>query len=111
MDIASSTGASIMRPMFFNYPEDEVCYTLGDQYMFGDDILFAPIVNQGQTNRKVYLPAGKWININDKKEYEGEKFLEVHAELHEFIAFVKKERIQRYIFQLTDKSSKRLSSI
>lgn len=90
MDIASETGAPIMRPMFYEYPDDEVCYTLGDQYMFGSDILFAPIVNQGQTDRRVYLPAGTWVNVNDKQEYEGGKFVDAHAELHQFIAYVKK---------------------
>ena len=90
MDIASETGVPAMRPMFFDYPEDKICYTLGDQYMFGEDILFAPIVNQGQTDRKVYLPAGKWINVNDKNEYNGESFVDAHAELTEFIAFIKK---------------------
>jgi len=90
MDIASETGAPIMRPMFFNYPEDEICYKLGDQYMFGDDILFAPIVYQGQTSRSVYLPSGTWIDVNSRKEYAGGRFVEIHAELDKFIAFVKK---------------------
>ncbi|BCJ97893.1 glycoside hydrolase family 31 protein [Anaerocolumna chitinilytica] len=91
MDIASKTGASIMRPMFFEYPEDEFCYTLGDQYMFGEEILFAPIVNQGQTERKVYLPKGTWIDINEKKEYEGGTFVTMEADIEHFIAFVKKD--------------------
>jgi alpha-D-xyloside xylohydrolase len=90
MDIASKTGAPVMRPMFFDYPQDEICYSLGDQYMFGEDILFAPIVNQGQTDRKVYLPSGSWIDVNDKKEYTGSCYVDVHAELDQFIAFVKK---------------------
>jgi alpha-D-xyloside xylohydrolase len=89
MEIASETGAPLMRPMFFDYQEDEVCYSLGDQYMFGEDILFAPIVNQGQTCRKVYLPSGQWIDVNDRKEYTGGCFVEIHAELEQFIAFVK----------------------
>ncbi len=90
MEIAGETGAPLMRPMFFEYPGDETCYTLGDQYMFGEDILFAPIVNQGQTERKVYLPTGTWTDVNEKKEYEGERFVTMHAELEQFIAFVKK---------------------
>jgi alpha-D-xyloside xylohydrolase len=90
MDIACKTGAPLMRPMFYEYPEDEICYTLGDQYMFGSDILFAPIVTQGQTDRKVYLPAGTWVDVNDRQEYEGERFVNAHAELDRFIAFVKK---------------------
>jgi alpha-D-xyloside xylohydrolase len=42
--------------MFFDFPDDKECYSLGEQYMFGDDILFAPIVNRGQTKKTVYLP-------------------------------------------------------
>ncbi len=90
MDIASKNGAPVMRPMFFEYPQDEICYSLGDQYIFGEDILFAPIVKQGQTDRKVYLPSGTWIDVNDKKEYEGGCYVDMHAELDKFIAFVKK---------------------
>ncbi|MCR5277821.1 MAG: hypothetical protein K6E19_00090 [Lachnospiraceae bacterium] len=90
MDIASAKGYPVMRPMFFNYPEDKECYKTGDQYMFGDDILFAPIVKKGQTNRKVYLPDGEWILTKDGKEYAGGTYVDVHAEISEFIAFVKK---------------------
>jgi alpha-D-xyloside xylohydrolase len=89
MDIASKTGKPIMRPMFFDYYEDEICYTLDDQYMYGDDILFAPIVNQGEEQRKVYLPEGKWVNVFERKTYQGGQFVDCHAKLHEFIAFVK----------------------
>ena len=88
MEIASQKGYSVMRPMFFDFPDDEVCYTLGEQYMFGDDILFAPIVNKSQTKKKVYLPEGKWILTKNGKEY-GAGWHEILAEIHEFIAFVK----------------------
>jgi len=52
--------------MFFNYPEDEICYSLGDQYFFGEDILFAPIVKRSQTKRGVYLPQGEWIDVRTR---------------------------------------------
>jgi len=90
MDIASETGTPVMRPMFFDYPEDDVCYKLDDQYMFGDEILFAPIVYQGHTNRSIYLPSGTWIDVNSRKEYTGGCFVEIHAGIDKFIAFVKK---------------------
>ena len=77
-----------MRPMFFEYPEDEVCYTLGEQYMFGDEILFAPIVNRGQTKKRVYLPQGEWVLTKDGRIYSA-GWHEISAELDEFIAFVK----------------------
>ncbi len=89
MHIASRTGAPIMRPMFFDYHEDPVCYTLEDQYMFGEDILFAPILSRGQTKRSMYLPDGNWVGIIDKKLYKGKQVVEAEAELDQYIAFVK----------------------
>ena len=90
MKIASEKGIPIMRAMFFDYPDDEICYTLGEQYMFGDDIIFAPIVNMGQTVKTVYLPKGEWILTKNGREYEGGSSYEVEAQINEFIAFVKK---------------------
>jgi len=87
----SKTGAPIMRPMFYHFSDDEVCYTLDDQYMFGADILFAPIYEQGCTSRKVYLPKGEWILTKDGKKYEGAQWIEVEAKIDEFIAFVTPE--------------------
>ena len=88
-----------MRPMFFDYYEDEICYTLEDQYMFGNDILFAPIVNEGQTQRTVYLPDGNWICVKDKEKYSGGQTVLCTAELHEFIAFVKDDSDVIDVFQ------------
>lgn len=87
--LTSETGEPIMRPMFFDYPDDEKCYSLKDQYMFGRDILFAPIYKQGQTERSVYLPKGKWIRTSDKEEFAGEQTVSCHADIDEFISFVK----------------------
>lgn len=81
-------GSPVMRPMFYQYPEDEVCYSLDDQYMFGPDILFAPIYRQGQTARRVYLPAGRWILSRDGSMYAG-GWAEVPASVEEYIAFVR----------------------
>ncbi len=87
---AADKGYPMMRPMFFEYPDDKKCYELWDQYMFGGDILFAPIYNEGQTDREVYLPEGEWISVLDKKEYAGGQTVNMHAEVSEYIAFVKK---------------------
>lgn len=90
MDIASEKGYPVMRPMFFEFPGDEVCYELGGQYMFGSDILFAPITAQGETEKRVYLPAGEWIRTTDKTTCTGGQFVVCHAEIDQFIAFVRK---------------------
>lgn len=89
MDINAKTGAPIMRPMFFDYPEDPVCYTLEDQYLYGSEILFAPIYEQGATSREVYLPAGNWIRTSTKEKFCGGTTITCQAKLDEFIAFVK----------------------
>ena len=88
MKIASQKGYPVIRPMFFEYPEDETCYTLGEQYMFGSDILFAPIVNEGQTEKEVYLPDGSWVLTKDKKVYQS-GWHTVNAQINEFVAFIK----------------------
>ena len=89
MKTASEKGYPVMRPMFFEYPEDEVCYTTGEQYMFGPDILFAPVTGQGERTKKVYLPAGEWVLTKDGKEY-APGWHEIPVGLSEFAAFVKK---------------------
>ena len=89
MNISSENGSPIMRPMFYDFYDDEQCYLLEDQYMFGEDILFAPILELGEVERNVYLPKGTWVNINDKITYEGGRTVCAKAEIDQFIAFIK----------------------
>lgn len=86
---SSRTGEPIMRPMFFDFYNDKECYKLSDQYMFGKDILFAPILNRGETERYVYLPDGKWRRTTNGEIYNGGKRILCSAEINEFIAFVR----------------------
>ncbi len=71
------SGVSMCRPMYYTYPEHDLAYSMKDQYMFGDDILVAPIVAPadkvtGLATRKVWLPKGKkWFNMVSGKMYEG----------------------------------------
>lgn len=82
MERAREEGIPIMRPLFFDFPKDKTTYTIDDEYMFGPDILVAPVVYEGATSRKVYLPEGaKWTNINDNKVYEGGQWIEIDAPL------------------------------
>lgn len=90
MQIASEKGYPVMRPMFFEYPDDEVCYTLNTQYMFGSDIIFAPIVNRGQRETTVYIPEGEWVLTMDKTVYTKGTY-KIKAEINEFVAFVKSD--------------------
>ncbi|WP_373231726.1 TIM-barrel domain-containing protein [Cohnella sp.] len=59
----SDTGIPMMRSMVLEYPNDTNTYHLDAQYMFGDNLLVAPIVNEGETNKSIYLPEGDWIDF------------------------------------------------
>ena len=73
MEEASETGAPLMRTMFYEFPEDERCWELSDQYMFGPKYLVAPVLHAGGGERTVYLPKGNWRNVNDGSVCEGGK--------------------------------------
>jgi alpha-D-xyloside xylohydrolase len=63
MAAAAAHGTPVMRPLFFDFPADAACYEIEDEYMFGPDVLVAPVLEQGQTSRRVYLPAGaEWTD-------------------------------------------------
>ncbi|MBE6724767.1 MAG: family 31 glucosidase [Ruminococcaceae bacterium] len=65
-DEAVASGLPVMRPMYLEFPFDPVCWTLGDQYMFGADWLVAPVTDYGARERKVYLPAGRFTDTEGK---------------------------------------------
>lgn len=73
MKEASGNGAPLLRTMFYEFPEDKVCWELSDQYMFGPDYLVAPILHAGEFEREVYLPKGVWKDISGGMEYVGEQ--------------------------------------
>ena len=58
-----STGLPLMRHLLLGWPDDPQALATGDQYLFGDDLLVAPILAPGLTERAVYLPAGEWIDL------------------------------------------------
>ena len=85
MKAASETGAPVMRPMFFDFPEDKVCWETEDQ-----DILVAPVMEMGQRERSVYLPAGlKWKDLNNGAVYEGGQTVMAAAPLDEIPLFAR----------------------
>ncbi len=89
MQQASKNGSPVMRTMFYEFPDDERCWELKDQYMFGSRYLVAPVLNAGQTSRSVYLPAGKWKHIHDSKEYEGGTEITVDTPIENIPVFEK----------------------
>jgi alpha-glucosidase len=69
---ASQTGIPLVRAMAIEFPKDPNCLKVaGDQYMFGSNLLVAPVVHEGISNRTVYFPPGKWIDWDYGYEYLG----------------------------------------
>jgi|YelNatPaOPRAMG01_1025707.scaffolds.fasta_scaffold15454_5 alpha-D-xyloside xylohydrolase len=90
MKRAHEEGTPVMRPLFFDFPDDEAAYDVEDEYMFGPDILVAPILWEGARSRKVYLPKGaKWSNPYTDEQYEGGQWIVCDAPLEIIPVFLK----------------------
>ena len=91
---AHELGLPIMRPMVMEFPMDTETYSLDTQFMFGEEMLVAPVVKKSARSRNLYLPEGTWIDFNDKKsEFSGEQWMTVDAPLSKIPIFVRKGSI------------------
>ncbi len=85
-----TSGVPIMRHMALEFPNEPNVHTLDDQYMLGPDILVAPILVEGATERFVYLPAGRWTMLEKPgTPLEGGRFVKVAAPLERIPLFVR----------------------
>jgi alpha-glucosidase len=70
-----------MRPLVMNYPHDPQTWELGSQYLWGDDLLVAPVTRAGATSWPVYLPEGSWYDFWTQTRYDGPGGVSVDAPL------------------------------
>ena len=90
MDEASLSGMPVMRPLFFDFYKDKTAWEIEDEYMFGPDILVAPVMEENTSERKVYLPEGAiWTDANTKKAYSGGQNVTVPAPLDIIPVFIR----------------------
>lgn len=68
---ACETGMPIIRALWIRYPEDPVAAARGDEYLWGRDILVAPVVKKGAESRSLYLPRGTWYDFWTREKMEG----------------------------------------
>ena len=78
-DEAHVNGSPLIRTMFYEFPEDEKCWDLQDQYMFGEKYLVAPILHLNEFEREVYLPKGSWKLTSTGEIFEGNRSVKVSA--------------------------------
>ncbi|WP_068786340.1 glycoside hydrolase family 31 protein [Paenibacillus phocaensis] len=90
MQEAHEQGAPVMRPMFYEFPQEGICWDLQDQYMFGPDVLVAPVVQESASEREVYLPAGaEWTELHSGRVYPGGQMIQADAPLEVIPVFLK----------------------
>ncbi len=91
MQEAHEKGTPLMRAMFYEFPDDPACAVIKDQYMFGSRYLVAPVMQPGARSRSIYLPEGKWQDVDTGAVYEGKQTVTVDAPLERMPVFERKK--------------------
>ena len=88
---AYDTGVSLCRPLYYEWPEESNAYLFEDEYMFGDDILVAPVVKEsgadGKSVRRVWLPQGQWFDVCRNQSIDGNRVITDAYSLNEIPYF------------------------
>lgn len=104
---AHETGLPIYRPVWLEFPEDQKSYSseFQHQFMIGSHLLAAPVLRKGQRFQKVYLPLGRWYNVETGRMHEGGDTLLVEASLDTLPLFYREgaiiptREVQQYVDQ------------
>jgi alpha-glucosidase len=106
---AHDTGVGIVRPLFWEFPDDaQRTVDITNEWMFGDDLLVAPIVQEGQKCRTIYLPPGEWTDYFRGQQYDGGKNIVYTVDPHTWAdiplfvragAILPTEDVQQYVGQ------------
>ncbi len=99
MKEASETGAPVIRTLFYEFPKDHKTWTITDEYMFGGNLLVAPVCHKGQVQRNVYLPCGcSWTNAFTGETYEGGQEIVAQAPLEIIPVFYREDKDRVFKF-------------
>jgi alpha-glucosidase/alpha-D-xyloside xylohydrolase len=86
---ACDTGLPLMRALWLHYPRDPEAAKLGDEYLWGRDLLVAPVTASGVTERKLYLPEGDWYDFWTNEQHKGKRYLTRAVDLATVPLFVR----------------------
>ncbi|HVM62647.1 MAG TPA: TIM-barrel domain-containing protein [Verrucomicrobiae bacterium] len=93
MELAARKGTPPMRPLFFDFAADPGCQLVDDQFLFGPDVLVAPVLHPGATSRSVYLPAGaRWTDAWTGEELNGGQTIQADAPLERIPLYLRDGR-------------------
>lgn len=91
---AYDTGLPLIRALMLEYQDDPETYNLNSQFLFGKELLVAPVTEQGAASKKIYLPEGEWIDFNHpQKSYRGKQWIDFPVTLETTPVFVKRGSI------------------
>lgn len=97
MEEAHKDGTPVIRTLFYEFPKDSKCWDIMDEYMYGGDILVAPICYEHAMEREVYLPEGaSWVHAGTGEKYEGGKSYRIAAAIDTVPVFLR-EGAQEYL--------------
>ncbi len=85
----TASGMPVMRALWLHYPDDPVAVARGDQYLWGRDILVAPVVEKGATSRRLYLPRGRWYDFWTNEPVDGGREIERAVDLETMPLYVR----------------------
>ena len=90
MQEAHEKGTPVMRPMFYDFPDDSICWEVETQYLFGPEILVVPITDAGCRTIEVYLPAGaSWTNAWSGEKFQGGQWITADAPIEQIPLFAR----------------------
>lgn len=94
---AVNNGIPIVRPLFY-ISDERAAYDAHDEYLLGNDVLVAPVIERGATSKQVFLPQDNWVHLWSHKEYEG-GMVTVEAMLGKPPVFIRKSSMWRSVLE------------
>jgi len=85
----TTKGVAVIKPLAHDYPNDQKCWDIKDQFLFGSSIMVCPVTRNGVRKRDVYLPEGKWFDFWSGKELQGGTTITADAPLDKIPLFIK----------------------
>ena len=87
---AHEKGTPVMKPLFYDFPQDAAAWDAEDVYLFGHDLLVAPVTAAGERSRRLYLPEGaEWTEWETGTVFAGGRFVQVDAPADRIPIFIR----------------------
>ncbi|WP_414164841.1 alpha-xylosidase [Superficieibacter sp. BNK-5] len=90
---AQDKGLPLMRHLALEFADDPFVHAIDDQFMLGENIMVVPVLEPGQRQRRVYLPAGRWYSLHEKRWFDGQRVLSVDITLDDIPIYIREGAI------------------